>query len=161
MQIAKNNVVHIDYTLTDNDGNILDSSEGREPLAYIHGIGNLIPGLEKELEGKATGDHIDAKVAPEDAYGLRDINLEQTVHISNFDQPEQVQKGIQFQAQTEDGQTKIATIVDISGEEVKIDMNHPLSGMELNFSVDVKEIRKASEEELSHGHVHGAGGHDH
>ncbi len=160
MKISKNNIVEINYTLKDNESNILDSSEGQEPLAYIHGIGNLIPGLENALEGKEKGDKIQTKIKPEDAYGVRDENLLETVSLKQFENQDDVKEGIQFQIETNDG-VKMATITNISGDDVSIDMNHPLADIELNFDVEVISIREASEEELSHGHVHGAGGHHH
>jgi FKBP-type peptidyl-prolyl cis-trans isomerase SlyD len=159
MEIGKNKVVSIHYTLRDNSGNILDSSQGGTPLHYIQGIGNLIPGMEEGLEGKAKGDKLEIIVGPEKGYGVRSDELIQKVPRSAFGQQE-VKKGMQFQAQTKNG-TQIVTITEIGLEDITVDGNHPLAGVDLNFSVEVMEVRDASEEELSHGHVHGPGGHHH
>lgn len=160
MTISKNKVVHIDYTLKDNEGNVLDSSDGRQPLAYIHGIGNIIPGLEAALDGKSVGDKIKTTVHPEDAYGKRDKNLKQKISLKQFENPEDVKKGVQLQIRSEKG-VRLAVVTEIQGDDVIIDLNHPLAGVELNFDVEIKDIREASSEELSHGHVHGEGGHSH
>ena len=160
MTISKNKVVQIDYTLKDGEGNVLDSSEGRQPLAYIHGIGNIIPGLEVALDGKSVGDKIKTTVQPEDAYGKRDESLKQTISLKQFDNPGDVKKGVQLQIRSEKG-VRMAVVTEIQGDDVTIDLNHPLAGVELNFDVEIKDIREASSEELSHGHVHGEGGHNH
>ena len=160
MKISKDKVVEIHYTLKDNDSNILDSSEGQPALAYIHGNGNLIPGLESALEGKKSGDKIHANIKPEDAYGLRDENLVETVSLSQFDNPNDVKEGVQFQIQTNEG-VRIATVTNVEGDNVSIDLNHPLADVELNFDVEVMSVRDASEEELEHGHVHDPGHHHH
>lgn len=160
MQVAKDKVVTIDYTLTDSEGTLLDSSEGREPLAYLHGANNIIPGLEKALEGKASGDSLKVTVEPKEGYGERDDNLQQEVPKEMFEGVDQVQPGMQFQAQTPAG-TQIVTVKQVEDQTVTVDANHPLAGVTLNFQVDVREVREASSEELSHGHPHGPGGHDH
>lgn len=160
MSIQKETVALIHYTLKDNQGELIDSSEGQEPLAYIHGVGQLIPGLEKELEGKVKGDKLSVTIKPEDAYGVRSDELIQDVALSNFDDPKAVQQGVQFQMQSGDS-IRIATVVEVKGETVVIDLNHPLAGIELNFDVEVISTRPATAEELDHGHVHGEGGHSH
>jgi FKBP-type peptidyl-prolyl cis-trans isomerase SlyD len=160
MQIAKNKVISIDYTLTDAQGTELDSSHGREPFAYIHGIGNIIPGLEAVLEGKSTGDQVNAVIPPENAYGTRDESLVQQLPRSQFDTDQEIQVGMQFQAMSEGG-PRVVTVVSVDPENVTIDANHPLAGVTLHFDVTVKEIREASGEELNHGHVHGADDHQH
>jgi FKBP-type peptidyl-prolyl cis-trans isomerase SlyD len=159
MQIAKHKVVSIHYTLTDNTGTTLDSSEGRSPLMYIQGIGNLIPGMEEGLEGKQRGDKLQIKVSPEKGYGLRDERLIQSVPRSAFGN-QKVQKGMQFRAETGSG-PQVVTVTEVGLETVTVDGNHPLAGVELNFSVEVMDVRNATAEELSHGHVHGPGGHHH
>ncbi len=158
MQVGKNTVVAIDYTLTDDQGEVLDSSKGREPLAYLHGSGNIIPGLEKALEGKETGEAFSVRVPPEEAYGERSDELKQAVPRDMFQGVDDLQVGMQFQANA-GGQTQIVTVVGIEGDQVTVDANHPMAGVALNFEVEVKDIREATEEELEHGHVHGAGGH--
>ena len=158
MQVGKNTVVAIDYTLTDDQGEVLDSSKGREPLAYLHGSGNIIPGLEKALEGKESGEAFSVRVPPEEAYGERTDELKQAVPRDMFQGVDDLQVGMQFQANA-GGQTQIVTVVGIEGDQVTVDANHPMAGVALNFEVEVKDIREATEEELEHGHVHGAGGH--
>ncbi len=154
MKIAENCVVAIDYTLTDDDKNELDSSSGREPLRYLHGAQNIIPGLEKALAGKSAGDELEVTVQPEEAYGPVDPGLIQKAPLSAFQGVEEVKPGMQFQAQGPDGQTRIITVREVSGEEVAIDANHPLAGQVLHFAVKVQEVREATKEEVEHGHVH-------
>ena len=156
MQIAKNKVASIHYTLKDNDGNVLDTSDNREPLHYIHGIGNLIPGMEDGLDGKVKGDKLTLKIAPEKGYGVKDEKMIQKVPREAFGgQP--IEVGMQFQ--TDRGQ--VVTVTYIGLEQITVDGNHPLAGVELNFAVEVVDVRNATEEELEHGHVHGPGGHHH
>jgi len=160
MQISKNKVVAIDYTLTDKDGNLIDSSKNHGPLMYIQGIGNLIPGLEKELEGKAKGDKVNAVIAPKDAYGERNESLCQEVPRAQFENAAEIEVGMQFEVDTDQGGL-VVTVTKVSDQTVTVDGNHPLAGIELHFDVMVKDIREASPEELAHGHVHGEGGHHH
>jgi FKBP-type peptidyl-prolyl cis-trans isomerase SlyD len=159
MQISKHKVVTMDYTLRDDQGTVIDSSEGKEPLAYIQGIGNIIPGLEQALEGKEQGESLSVRIAPEEAYGDRDETLLQAVPRKMFD-VEDIEVGMQFQTQSEGG-AQVVTVVSVTEEDVTVDANHPLAGVPLNFDVTVVQVRDASDEELDHGHVHGAGGHDH
>ena len=156
MQITHHKVASIHYTLTDNAGNVLDSSDGREPLNYLHGAGNLIPGMEEGLEGKSKGAKFNIKVSPEKGYGEKDPKLTQQVPRSAFGD-QKVEVGTQFQ--TDRGQVVTVTKVGLDG--VTVDGNHPLAGVELNFAVEVMDVRDASAEEISHGHVHGPGGHHH
>lgn len=160
MNVEKNKVASIDYTLKSDEGQVLDSSEGREPLAYLHGNGNLIPGLEEALEGKKEGDSVEVTVPPEKGYGIRNDSLIEKVNRSVFQGVDKIEKGMQFQANTQEG-TQVFTVIDIEGDEVTIDGNHPLAGASLNFAVTVKSVRDATEEEIAHGHVHGPGGHQH
>lgn len=156
MQISKEKVVSIHYTLRDNSGNVLDSSEGSNPLLYIQGIGNLIPGMEEGLEGKIKGDKLDIKVSPEKGYGVRDEKLIQKVPRSAFGGQE-VKTGMQFQTD----RSQVVTVTEVGLESITVDGNHPLAGVELNFAVEVMDVRNATSDELSHGHVHGPGGHHH
>ena len=156
MQITKNTVAAIHYTLKDNTGNVLDSSEGREPLYYIQGIGNLIAGMEEGLEGKAKGDKFNLKISPEKGYGVLDPSLVQKVPLAAFGGQE-VKPGMRFQ--TNEGH--VVVVKNVDHESVTVDGNHPLAGVELNFAVEVMEVRIATAEEISHGHVHGVGGHHH
>jgi len=160
MQIAKNKVAVIEYTLKNNDGEVLDTSEGGEPMAYIQGVGNLIPGLEDALEGKAVGDDVQVTIPPEKAYGIQNDELVQVVERGVFQGVDDLQVGMQFQAQSDEG-VQVIWIAEIDGDKVTIDGNHPLAGETLNFDVKVVEVRDASAEELDHGHVHGPGGHHH
>ncbi|MBS1488555.1 MAG: peptidylprolyl isomerase [Bacteroidetes bacterium] len=156
MKISKHKVAAIHYTLTDNAGKTLDSSAGREPLYYIQGVGNLIAGMEEGLEGKQQGDKFNLKVSAEKGYGLKDPQMIQRVPRSAFGTGD-IKKGMQFQ--TDHGQ--IVTVTDVGLNEITVDANHPLAGVELNFAVEVMSVREATQEELDHGHVHGPGGHHH
>ena len=161
MHIAEQSVVSIHYTLTNDAGETLDTSDGREPLVYLHGAQNIIPGLESELTGKSVGDSFDVTIQPEEAYGSVNPELVQTVPHSAFEGVEKVEPGMQFQARGDDGETQVITVTEVADSGVTVDGNHPLAGQVLNFSVRVEEIRAATEEEIEHGHVHGPGGHHH
>lgn len=129
-------------------------------MAYLHGVGGIIPGLERELEGKQVGDQLQIKVAPADAYGERDESLEQEVAIDQFEDSENLALGMQFQVESDEGPV-VVTVVEIDDDVVTIDANHPMAGLNLNFDVTVREVRDATSDELSHGHVHGEGGCEH
>jgi FKBP-type peptidyl-prolyl cis-trans isomerase SlyD len=161
MLIGSEKVVLIHYTLTDDSGQVLDSSSGRDPLAYLHGKGNIIPGLEKALEGKQAGDKLNVAVQPAEGYGERDERLVQDVPREAFENVDEVNPGMQFQAQNEQGQARIVTVTKVADDLITIDANHPLAGANLNFDVEVTEVREPTAEELEHGHVHGPGGHNH
>lgn len=160
MQITKDAVALIHYTLADDEGATIDSSAGGEPLAYIHGNGNLIPGLERELEGKGEGDKLDVKISPVDGYGEFDKSLIQRVPRRALKGVGNLHVGMQLHAQSERG-TRAVTVTQLAGDMVTLDGNHPLAGKNLNFKVEIVDVREATEEELSHGHVHGPGGHHH
>ena len=160
MKIEGNKVVSIDYTLKDDDGNVVDTSNGAEPLVYLHGASNIIPGLEFELAGKAVGEELSVRVPPEQGYGVRDDSKKQAVPKAMFGE-EEIKVGAQYHAAGPDGQHLTVTVVDVSDEDVTVDANHPLAGFHLNFDVKVVDIRDATQEELDHGHVHGPGGHHH
>lgn len=160
MQIGKHSVVVIDYTLTDDDGDVVDSSAGGEPLAYIQGIGQIIPGLENALEGKSAGDEVTVTVTPAEGYGDYNEGLIQVVPREMFQGVDDIEPGMQFHAQTSEGIQAI-TVTKVDGEDITIDGNHPLAGKNLNFAVTIKDVREATAEELDHGHVHGPGGHHH
>ena len=161
MTIAANKAVSIEYTLTNDDGDVIDSSNGGAPLVYLQGAGNIIPGLEKALEGKAVGEELTVTVEPEDAYGEYSAELVSTLSASMFEGVDQLEVGMQFHASAPDGQMQIVTIRDLDGDDVTVDGNHPLAGQRLTFKVKVVAVRDASEEEVAHGHVHGEGGHQH
>lgn len=159
MQVTSDSVVTMHYTLTDPSGEVLDSSQGKDPLAYLHGHGNIIAGLEKQIEGKSAGDKLVAEVPASEAYGEHNPQLVVEASRSQFPGEADLQPGMQFQADTPEG-TRIAQITKIEGETVTVDTNHPLAGVDLKFAVEVVEVRAASKEEIDHGHVHtGHGGH--
>ncbi|MCP1646796.1 MULTISPECIES: FKBP-type peptidyl-prolyl cis-trans isomerase [Pseudomonas aeruginosa group] len=161
MQIAANKAVSIDYTLTNDAGEVIDSSAGGAPLVYLHGAHNIIGGLEKALEGKQVGDELDVTVEPADAYGEYSAELVATLTREMFEGVDELEVGMQFHASAPDGGMQIVTIRDIEGDDVIVDGNHPLAGQRLNFKVKVIDIRDASAEEVAHGHIHGEGGHHH
>lgn len=160
MSITKDSVASFHYTLKDDDGNTIDASAGQEPLPYLHGAGNIVPGLERELEGKVVGDKLSVVVKPIDGYGERNETLIQELPKAMFAGVEDIQAGMDFHAETDDGQ-QMVTVTKVEGDTVTIDGNHPLAGQNLHFDVEVTDIRDASAEELEHGHVHGPGGHQH
>ncbi|GEM_PF-119663 len=160
MDIQKDTVALIDYTLYDSDGSVIDQSKEGEPLAYLHGHENLIPGLEKVLEGKTAGTEIEVTVPPEEGYGQYDDNLIQEVPISQFPEGSDPQPGMRFQGQTEAG-VCIFKVKAVEGDKVTVDGNHELAGKELKFAVAVREVREAAPEEIEHGHAHGPGGDGH
>jgi FKBP-type peptidyl-prolyl cis-trans isomerase SlyD len=142
------------YKLTDNEGNVLDSSEGSEPLTYLHGAGNIIPGLEKALVGKVEGDTQQVTVEPAEGYGEVMPELTQTVDKAAFQGVESVEVGMSFEAQTSDGSVQHIVVTKVDGNQVTVDANHPLAGVVLNFDVEIVSVREASKEEIAHGHVH-------
>ncbi|MBV7297520.1 FKBP-type peptidyl-prolyl cis-trans isomerase [Enterovibrio paralichthyis] len=151
--IEENKVVRIDYTVKDQEGQLIDSSEGKEPLAYLHGAGNIIPGLESALAGRAEGEAFEVVIQPDDAYGQRNDALIQVVERGVFQGVDQIDVGMVFNAQGPEGNIQV-TIIAIEGDEVTIDGNHPLAGVVLNFEGVIREVRDATEEEIAHGHVH-------
>ncbi len=157
MQISENSVVTMNYTLTDDKGNKLDESQDSS-FAYLHGANNIIPGLEKELEGKQAGDSMTVTVAPAEGYGERNDAMVQQVSRDMFEMDDEIQAGMQFHAASPEGQMLIVTVTDVDGDDITIDGNHPLAGVTLTFAVNIVEVRDASEEEIAHGHVHSAGG---
>lgn len=161
MQIAKDKVVLINYTLKNDAGEIIDSSEGGDPLAYLHGAENIIPGLEKALEGKAAGESLSVTVPPEEAYGVFDEGKIQSVPKEMFDDAGEVVVGAQYHAAAPDGGYITITVTEVGDDTVTVDANHPLAGENLSFDITVVDIRDASPEELEHGHVHGPDGHNH
>ena len=160
MQIGERTVATFHYTLTDAAGTVIDSSDGRAPLSYLHGAGNIVPGLEKEMSGKKQGDTFNVVVAPEEGYGMPNPMMIQVVPREAFQGVDTLEVGMEFQAQTPQGPMSVA-IAKIDGDEVTVDGNHPLAGQTLDFAIEVTDVRDASLEELTHGHVHGPGGHHH
>ena len=160
MQIAERCVASFHYTLTNAEGEVIDSSSGRGPLTYLHGSGNIVPGLEREMAGKQVGDRFDVVVAPEEGYGPRHPGLIQVVPRVAFQGVDQIEVGMQFHAQGPQGPMAV-TVTRVEADEVTVDGNHPLAGVALHFAIEVTEVREASAEEVQHGHVHGEGGHVH
>ena len=160
MQIAERTVASFNYTLTNDAGEVIDSSEGRSPLAYLHGAGNIVPGLEKQMAGRKAGDRFDVVVAPEDGYGQPNPMLVQTVPREAFQGVDTIEVGMEFQAQTPQGPLSVV-VSKVDADNVTVDGNHPLAGKTLHFAIEVTDVRDASVEELAHGHVHGPGGHHH
>lgn len=161
MLIARNKVVLIDYTLTDDSQQVLDRSGEGEPLAYLHGAANIIQGLENALEGKKAGESLQVRIAPADAYGERDDRLVQMVPREMFEDSSEIQAGMQFHSADEEGNVTVVTVTNTTDDTITVDANHPLAGVPLTFSVTVVEVRDATPEELAHGHVHGPGDHHH
>ena len=161
MRISEQKVVTMNYEVADDQGQLIDRSEEGGPLAYIHGNGQLIPGLETALEGRGKGDKVAVDVPPEQGYGERDEEGVQTVARNQFDDSVEIEVGMQFEAQDDDEGHQIVTVAAVDGENITLDTNHPLAGKNLRFKVEILDVRDASTEELSHGHVHGPGGHDH
>jgi FKBP-type peptidyl-prolyl cis-trans isomerase SlyD len=160
MQIADRTVASFHYTLTNDAGDVLDSSQGREPLTYLHGASNIVPGLEAQMAGRVAGDRFDADVAAAEGYGEYVAELVQVVPRASFAGIDDLAVGMQFQAQTGQGALPVV-ITEIDGDDVTVDGNHPLAGETLHFAIEIVEVREASVEEVLHGHVHGAGGHHH
>ena len=161
MQVSEQKVVTMNYEVADDQGQLIDRSEEGGPLAYIHGTGQLITGLETALAGRGQGDKIAVDVPPEQGYGERDEDGVQIVARNQFDDSVEIEVGMQFEAQDDDEGHQIVTVVAVDGENITLDTNHPLAGKNLRFKVEILDVRDASTEELSHGHVHGPGGHDH
>lgn len=158
MQVADKMAVSIHYTLKNDGGEVLDSSIGDEPLVYLHGTGNIIPGLEDALLGKAVGDKFNVRIAPKDAYGEKNDGMIQVIPRAMFEGIDELEVGMMFHADVSSGSGEV-TIVKIDGDDITIDGNHSLAGMALTFDVEVVAVRPATEEESAHGHIHGAGCH--
>ena len=160
MEIADQRVAYLHYILTDDEGEVLDRSAPDAPLAYLHGGGNIIPGLEKALAGHVKGDKLDVTVPPAEAYGERNDEMTQQMPRRMFKGISDLQVGMRLHAQSDHG-PQVVTVTNIVGDMVTIDGNHPMAGMTLHFAVEIADVRAASAEEMSHGHVHGEGGHHH
>jgi len=159
VQVAPQKVVSIEYTLSDGAGRVLDTSEGRQPLAYLHGAGNIVPGLENALSGQEVGNSIEVVVTPEEGYGVYDDRLKQNVAIRKL--PERKAKvGMAFRLESKDGPRNFM-VTSVKGDYAMLDGNHPLAGKTLHFKVKIVDVREPTAEEITHGHVHGPGGHAH
>lgn len=160
MNIGLNSVALFHYTLRGEDGEELETSRGGDPGAYLHGADNIIPGLEKAMEGHAAGDTFSATVAPEEAYGLRDPQRQQRVPVKHLLFKGKLKPGMVVQLNTSDGRVPVS-VVKAGRHSADIDTNHPLAGQSLTFDIEILEVREASPEEVAHGHAHGPGGHHH
>ena len=160
MQVAKHKVVSIEYTISDDDGETVESAVGDGALSYLHGEGNILPVLESALEGKSAGEQIKLDVPPESAFGVRDDELVEHVSRDSFEDPDEVEVGMQFRVPTEGGET-VVTVVEVADDCITVDGNHELAGLTLHFDLKVLDVRDATPEEIDHGHAHGPGGHEH
>lgn len=158
--MSKTRVVSIHYTLTDDKGAVLDSSRGAEPLQFLEGAGNIIPGLEKEVSAMKAGEKKKVHIPAKDAYGEKREDMILEVPRTQFPKDMTPKVGDRFRGGAE-AHAPVFTVLAVGDDKVKLDGNHPLAGQALTFEVEVTEMRDASEEELSHGHVHGPGGHHH
>ena len=159
--IADNHVVTIAYTLRNDAGEVIDASEPGEPLSYLHGVGQIVPGLENALTGRKVGDDVKVAIPPEEGYGLHDEEGVQTLTRDAFPPGANIEVGENFQAELDDDNHVTLWVTAVEGDTVTVDMNHPLAGETLHFEVNVISVRAATANELAHGHAHGAHGHDH
>ena len=161
MKVGKDKVVLMHYTLKNDAGDVIDSSDGADPLPFLQGHGNIIPGLESALEGSKVGDKLDVSIKPEEGYGERMKDAIQEIPSSALKGIDEVKVGMQLQSQDQDGNAFLVNVTKIEDDKITVDGNHPLAGQTLHFSVSIESIRKAEAEELSHGHVHADGQHHH
>jgi FKBP-type peptidyl-prolyl cis-trans isomerase SlyD len=159
MHVAPQHVVAIEYTLTDDDGRTVDTSQGREPLTYLHGAGNIVAGLEKALEGREVGETLDVSVPPEEGYGQYQAALVRNVPVRKLPQG-RATPGTRVRLDTAAG-PHVFMVKSVRGDYAQLDGNHPLAGKTLHFKVTIVSVREPTAEELAHGHVHGPGGHGH
>ena len=156
MLIGNNSVVSFHYELTNDAGEVLDASSDDQPLTYLHGAGNIIPGLESQMLGKSAGAEFKATVQPEEGYGVHQPQLVQDVPRNSFPNPDSIEPGMRFTAQSDQG-TMSVVVAKVTNELVTVDANHPLAGEGLHFAVRIADVRDATQEEMAHGHVHGPG----
>jgi len=161
MKVGKDKVVLMHYTLKNDAGDVIDSSDGADPLPFLQGHGNIIPGLESALEGSKVGDKLEVSIKPEEGYGERMKGAIQEIPSSALQGVDEVKVGMQLQSQDKDGNAFLVSVTKIEDDKITVDGNHPLAGQTLHFSVSIESIRKAEAEELSHGHVHADGNHHH
>lgn len=154
LTVGPERVVSLQFVLRDTESTVLDESKEGEPLIYLHGVGALVPGLERALEGKKVGAKVEANLTAADAYGEYDPELSCTVARSDFPESADIDVGVLFEVSGPDGEAVVAQITKVEGEEITLDGNHPLAGQDLSFSVEIVEIRKATAEEIEHGHAH-------
>jgi FKBP-type peptidyl-prolyl cis-trans isomerase SlyD len=159
--IKNGKVVDLSYSLKSSDGKLLDFADSKAPFTYLHGAHQIVPGLENALEGLNIGDKKQVTVDPEEGYGTYNPKLKLVVNRTQFPDDMEIEPGMQFEVETEDGEALVFTVEGNEGDKVQVDGNHPLAGQTLHFDVEVLKIRDATSEELEHGHAHGAEGHDH
>jgi len=159
VNIEKDCVVTANFRLFDGNGELVDSSEVGGPLTYLHGAEELLPGLEVALAGHAVGDNLTVELKPDEAFGQWDESLVDKAPRANFPGIEDIEPGMRFQTEMDDGAPMIVTVTDVDDEWVTVDGNHELAGKHLRFELEVTDVRKATDEEISHGHVHGPDGH--
>jgi FKBP-type peptidyl-prolyl cis-trans isomerase SlyD len=159
MKIADKKAVAIEFTLKDDKSEVIETSVGKDPLWYLQGMGNLVPGLEKALDGKDVGETVDVSLSAADAYGERDEAEIRNVPLRKF-KAQRIQVGGRYQIQGPDG-LSVVTVLSVSGDYARVDGNHPLAGKALTFVCKVIDVRDATEDELQHGHVHSGEGHHH
>ena len=155
--VKKDRVISLNFTLNDENGEMLDQSEEGAPLEYLHGAHDIIPGLEKALEGKHLGDHVRVVIPPSEAYGEYEVSLVDEVSREQFPGIDDIQPGMQFQTTMDDGAPMVINVTAVDEDTVVVDGNHPLAGVTLVFDVDIVGVREAAEDEISHGHVHANG----
>jgi len=160
VKISKHRVAILDYTLTGEDGQVIDESHDGS-FSYLHGAGNIIPGLEKALDGRKSGESLRVVIEAADAYGERDPARIQRVPRDRFPPAADLQAGMRFQAQSQEGHPQVVMLTAIEGPDIIVDANHPLAGRRLHFDVTILSVRSAKKEEITHRHVHGPGGHHH
>ncbi len=160
-EIQEGKVVTMSYLLTNPEGEELDRADVSDPFSYLHGVGQIVPGLEKALIGMKAGDKKKVVVTPDEAYGQMVEDLIMTVSRSQFPEGVDLQPGMEFAADVGDGNRVPFVITDVEGDQIELDGNHPLAGLTLHFNVEIHEVREASAEEKEHGHAHGPGGHAH
>lgn len=160
MNISKDTVVQFHYTLKDDKGELIETTEGKDPMAYLHGHSNIIPGLESAMEGKAVGDTFTVTVEPKDGYGPRQENATQRISLKHLQGARKWKPGMMAFVETDKGYRQV-TILKVGKFNADVDTNHPLAGQTLVFDVQVADIREATADEKSHGHAHGVGGHHH
>lgn len=159
MKISKDHIVSFDYKVRNSRAEVLDSSEGSEPMAYLHGYASIIPGLEKALEGRASGESVNVVVPPVEAYGLRDERRVAKVDRTIFPSGAEIKPGMRFRATSEHGSDNVV-VVDVTDTTVTVDANHPLAGETLTFDVTIRDVRPATADEIAHGHAHHAHSHE-
>ena len=160
MIVEKDKAVSFHYTLKDADGEQMETSRDKDPMSYLHGANNIIPGLEKAMEGRSVNDEFSVTVEPEEAYGVRNENNVQRLPMKRLKGIGKVSVGQVLTLQTNNGPVQV-TVLKVGRFNIDVDGNHPLAGKQLTFDVEITDIRDASDEELEHRHVHGPGGHQH